>query len=146
MKKIMLVLSVVGLIGMVSCGSGKEEYEEVAINFMDALSEYDFQKAGEYATEDTKKLLAFMQMMMDENPEAMKKDQPEDVEFVSSEKKGDDKAIVKFKDESGEEQEVTVVKEDGEWKVHMDKEGGMEDGGDMNNEEPVDEPDGEDAE
>lgn len=109
MKKIFIALSVAFL--MAACASGPEK---VAKNFTENLAQGKIDKAKEYATPATGKMLdlagAFGGLPIEPNFEfKMEKDS-----IVAN------KAWVTFTNQKGEKDVIELVKLDGKWLVHMD--------------------------
>lgn len=122
MKKLMRVLvaavCVVSMFGLAGCGNSPDK---VAIKFAKCVSEADFDGASKYATKQTAALLELAKSMgKNEESEKMK---GADFEVVKSEVNGDKaKVTVKTtKDGKSDEDDFTLVKEDGEWKVSIEK-------------------------
>ncbi len=124
MKKSLLVLGTLVLflvmgLGLTSCG--QEGPEDVAIKFIEAVSNLDIEKAGEYTTEEGKQLLSFLELMSSQMSDEEKAEM-QNAEFtvVSSEINGDTASVVISAE--GEENAFPMIKVDGEWKVDLNKE------------------------
>jgi len=115
----------------VAC-SGSEGPEGNAKAYLDAFTANDFDKAKEFATEDTKDKLDFMKQIsaMVGEKAAEEKKSYSDLKCTVS---GDTTAACTYK--SGDKEETVNMKKTGEkWLVHQPKEnpmGGAEEGGDM---------------
>lgn len=148
MKKLIIGLLLVVVLLMI--GACKTESDEVAATkaaeaFFEALGNKDFATAKNYATEETKKTLDLIEMMLtegdlfDDEDEVEQVDEADEVEEVKEEegvesykvlsvKVDGDKAVASVEvtnsndPENPEIDDYDMVKEKGNWKVHMDKE------------------------
>ena len=118
MKKILGMLAMA--LCLIGCSKGPDK---VAVKFFEAMADGDFDKAAEYASKDTKPMIKMMAGMPNAKEEAKK--ECEDVKYKAVDTKiNGDKATVKIEAKKGGEtktQDVDLVKEDGDWKVAIDK-------------------------
>ncbi len=122
--RITLVLLFAAFLG--ACGSSNSP-EGVAEEFLTHLGNQDYEKAKELGTENTVQMLTMIESMggMAESMggEAKKdsaKGLPDDFEITNSEVDGDNALVTYTAD--GKEEELNLVKQDGQWKVDMKKE------------------------
>ncbi|MBQ2538899.1 MAG: DUF4878 domain-containing protein [Bacteroidales bacterium] len=126
MKKIVFTLTL-SLFAALACSCGNEEgrVEKAAYKYLDAIGNYDFDRAWDYATEETQKstLTLFRDVIMPTT----------DMEYVNSNRPAkitisqvsitDDTCAEAFFHESTpiQEQEgsITLRKRDGKWLVHL---------------------------
>ena len=118
MKKLLGMLAMA--LCLVGCSKGPDK---VAVTFFEALADADFDKAAELASKETQPLVKMMAAVPDAK-ENMKKEF-DGAKFKAVDTKIDgDKATVKVefkKDGKTDTNDVNLVKEDGDWKVAMDK-------------------------
>lgn len=127
MKQLKLAaLALVLSLSLSSCsGNGPED---TAKKFIEYTNQGEFSKAKELSTDKTAAMLGMAEGFAQGKMEEMKeKNKDVKVEIISSEV-NEDKATVKFKltggeNTSGSENQLNLVKVDGEWKVDMNKEG-----------------------
>ncbi|KGO79530.1 hypothetical protein Q763_13345 [Flavobacterium beibuense F44-8] len=127
MKQLKLAaLALVLSLSLSSCsGNGPED---TAKKFIEYTNQGKFSKAKELSTDKTAAMLGMAEGFAQGKMEEMKeKNKDVKVEITSSEV-NEDKATVKFKltggeNTSGSENQLNLVKVDGEWKVDMNKEG-----------------------
>lgn len=86
----------------------------VAKKFLHAFVEGDFEKAGNYATKESRESLKMMRALDDQEKGA-----PPKIE-IGNVKEDGDKATVSYK-ENGVEKNLRLVKEDGKWRVDWSK-------------------------
>lgn len=129
MKKLSQLLMLVAVAAFTfSCGGGNAATpEDAVVGFSNALQDMDFSGAKGYATEDTKKVLDGMQKMVEMMPKDQmpKNDEKKTItkDKVKCTVDGDNaKCKMCETPDNCDEQELTVVKEDGAWKVQMSKE------------------------
>ena len=118
MKKIL------GMLAMALCLIGcSKSPDKVAMAFLEAVADGNLEKAAEYAAKDTKPAIKVMAAVPGSG-EQMKKE-CEGAKFKAVDTKIDgDKATVKIettKDGKTETEDIKLVKEDGEWKVSVQK-------------------------
>ncbi len=104
-----------------ACG-GNDNPQQVAKSFFKALSEQDYEKAGEFGTESTKAMLTLVKSfaeMADKDAENEMGDLSA-IEWGETEIDGD-KAVCHYSVPGKEDQKVDLKKVDGEWKVDMKK-------------------------
>ena len=122
--KITVILSVIAVIAVLaSCGPANDP-EAVAKAFMDALKKGDFNKAADYATEESAQALKMLAAFGDE---AMGEasGELEDMEYsITGSNINGDTATVTVESE-GQSSDLILQKENGKWKVAFDKEGMM---------------------
>jgi hypothetical protein len=116
MKKIIGMLAMA--LCLVGCGKGPDN---VAVRFFEAMRDGKYEAAMEMAAKDTKPLIGLMQGMMTED----KRIEEFAGEYKAVETKIDgDTAKVKIehsKDGKSKTENVDLVKEDGDWKVKINK-------------------------
>lgn len=127
MRKIKLVAVLALLsISLFSCsGSGPEA---TAKQFVTLTSQGDLAEAKKLCTAETASLLAMAEGFMAKEKDKLKEQNKNIAVEVISTEITDDKAKVKYKitgakDATKEEQEIDLVKIDGDWKVNINKEG-----------------------
>ncbi len=129
MKKMMVLLA---LCAAAIAGCGPKTPEAVALKFMECQLKGDLDGAMKYMTKDGKKMIeGFKTMAGDKWKEEVKKDveKHKGVKVAKKDVKIDgDKATVKITlskegEKETEEEEIKLIKEDGEWKVATGKEG-----------------------
>ena len=126
-KKMWLVILVATVFSACGGGGGDMSPEDVTKAFMKEMIDYDFEGAKAYATESSAAALSMMagfaEQMKDELPEMPK-------EFEVSEATIDgDKATVTVSQEGSGEEKMTLVNDDGAWKIDLGM-AGMAPGGD----------------
>lgn len=129
MKQLKLAaLALVLSLSLSSCsGNGPED---TAKKFIEYTNQGEFSKAKELSTDKTAAMLGMAEGFAQgqgKMEEMKEKNKDVKVEIISSEV-NEDKATVKFKltggeNTSGSENQLNLVKVDGEWKVDMNKEG-----------------------
>lgn len=126
MRKLVFGLSMLASLLLVSCSGGGPE--GTVKQFVTHTSKGEFEEAKKFGTESTNGLLSMAQQFGGSQAAEMKeKNKDVKVEIVSSDVK-DSVATVKYKvsgvaNPSNDEKEMNLVKQDGEWKVDMKKEG-----------------------
>lgn len=124
-KNIVRIAALFALVALLftSCGAGNSP-AGVAENFLNAIKNLDFEKAGTYATEEAKPLLdmmkGFMTNLTDEQKAEAEKQKALPLKIGKVEETGDT-AKVYYTIGDQEEQAVDLVKVDGNWKVKFDK-------------------------
>jgi hypothetical protein len=124
MKKVVLLLLAISVVGFYGCQSADDgNPKEVLNHFFDAMSKKDFIKAQKYATQDSEGMLGMIEMQMkngsNEHGEKM-------IKMIQNSEIGDavisgDKATVSVKDKtSGDITDFLLKKENGDWKVAFD--------------------------
>lgn len=118
MKKFLCSFAMVVLAALCFTGCSKGP-DSVALDFQKSLVDKDFKKAGELCSKRTQPLIAMAASMGANEAEEMK-----GVTFeVVNTKIDGDKATVSLKNsKDGKTEDVTLVKEDGDWKVDINKE------------------------
>jgi HSP20 family molecular chaperone IbpA len=120
MKKILGMLAMA--LCLIGCSKGPDK---VAVAFYEAMADGDFDKAAEYASKDTKPMIEMMAKMPGAKEESIEENKG--VKFKAVDTKIDnDKATVKIerkKDGESATEDVLLVKEDGDWKVSINKGG-----------------------
>lgn len=126
MRKFVLGLSMMASLLLVSCSGGGPE--GTVKQFVAHTSKGEFEEAKKYGTESTNGLLSMAQQFGGSQAAEMKeKNKDVKVDIISSDVK-DSIATVKYKvtgiaNPSDEEKELNLVKQNGDWKVDMKKEG-----------------------
>lgn len=134
MKKNTLFL-LIGLItvaclcgGIAACTTTKvkaKSPEGVATKFLKCLSNYEFDKCRELGNDNTDKMIDMLEVLKDLSKEKgadslfVKKDRTITIKNTAIDGKV---AVVSYLDETGKEQRLDMVKEDGKWLVDMKKE------------------------
>lgn len=123
MKLKYIIFAITGLV-LVSCKS-EQKPEEVVKEFFAAIEAKDFTKAKSLATKESSSMIKMMEKAAAFAPDSEEeKNSVDKVECVTEGDKGDCKCL----DATGEnEQNVSVKKVDGQWKVHMTKQEMMND-------------------
>lgn len=119
MKNLIFALTVFVGLFLAACGGGSKKPKDVALAFVNAMANRDYESAKKYATEDTKKAIDMIKgMAAAEKPKGNK---PK-YEIVSENISGET-ATVKLKDAANgdKESEVYLKKVKGKWLVSMDK-------------------------
>lgn len=132
--KLVAATVIAAVVLFTSCGGGASAPKDVAVKFAEAVGKADFDEAGKYASDETKKGLDMMKAFAGMMPDSLKNKK---VEFEVVEEKIDgDNATVTLKPKGGNEKAETfkLTKVDGAWKVNMTKE---EMGGGAPKEEPM---------
>jgi hypothetical protein len=110
---------------LVACGKSPAGPEKVAVQFLNHLSNADFEKAAELCDEDTKGLMmmvAGMAKTSDAPAEMKESTKMGKIQIITADIQGD-KAKVTYKQEGSEETEaLDLVKVDGKWLVTINKE------------------------
>lgn len=121
MKKFAL-LALSAAILTAGCNGVKNTPEDVSLAFFTALYNADMKKAGALSTEKTQKTLEQLDMMM-KNAEDLKKDTGKSkFEKATCVDAGENRKSCKCCcDEEGKEHTALLVKENGSWKVDMNK-------------------------
>ena len=123
MKKLSTILVIViVLLTLTACGN---KPEKTATAFLSAVQAKDFEKAKEYTTDEGKELLTMAATMT----ASMDEQEDENITFniIETVVEGDS-AVVKYEEIDGDnpdskkEQELQMVKVDGDWKVALSKE------------------------
>jgi hypothetical protein len=99
--------------------------ESVAVRFLQYMGKFEFEEARKISTEKTHRMLDMLDMLMDISKEQgkdsllQKKDIHVEVTNVAIDK---NVAVVKYKNETGQEQSIDLLKENGKWLVDLKKE------------------------
>ncbi|MDP2172686.1 MAG: DUF4878 domain-containing protein [Candidatus Cloacimonadaceae bacterium] len=123
-KTIIALLVLIVLIALVACGN---KADKVARKFFDAMDKKDFTAAKQYASKQSQELLTFAEQFMKNLNEDQKGDMDDMKYNIVETKIEGETAIVTYeqwkKSDPGNKQSKTLnmVKEDGEWKVKLDK-------------------------
>lgn len=116
--------------------SGGNGPETTAKAYLDALNAEDFDKAKEFATEDTKGMLDFMKQIATMGGEKKEAKEKKEIKDLKCTVEGDTTAVCTYM--AADKEEKLNLKKSGEkWLVHMPKEnpmGGGEEGGAMEGE------------
>ncbi len=117
---------------VVACSGGNGP-ETNAKAYLDALNAEDFDKAKEFATEDTKGMLDFMKQIATMGGEKKEAKEKKEIKDLKCTVEGDTTATCTYM--AGDKEEKLNMKKSGEkWLVHQPKEnpmGGGEEGGAM---------------
>ncbi|NBL63659.1 DUF4878 domain-containing protein [Flavobacterium sp. NST-5] len=139
-KKAMMLMAFISFITLTSCSG--DNPEAVAEKFLNHVNKAEFEEAKKYCDKKTGELIGMMASMAGGKTAEMK-DKDIKTEIISSEIK-DEKASVKYKivgkdaPADSKEQSIDLIKEDGKWKVTIDKENANKEGGAPATEEPAD--------
>ena len=106
---------------MVSCGGSSDNPQDVAIEFMDALGDQDYDKAKDLGTENTIMMIGMIESMASMAPEGEDSEEMGEITWGETEIDGDN-ATCFYSTEDKADQQVDLVKVDGDWKVDMKKE------------------------
>ena len=106
---------------MVSCGGSSDNPQDVAIEFMDALGDQDYDKAKDLGTENTIMMIGMIESMASMAPEGEESEEMGEITWGETEIDGEN-AICFYSTEDKADQQVDLVKVDGDWKVDMKKE------------------------
>ena len=105
-----------------SCSkTDEEQVREVATSFLTAAAEQDFEEAASYCDESTKELLNSLQGLLKAAAAKQEKDKPNEFEIINIEVTENEARVIYIEDQ-GENNDLYLVKIDGEWKVSIDKE------------------------
>lgn len=139
MKKIFLSLSAVVLMSLVlfSCSS-KSDPKDVARNFLNALTQMDYEGAKKYGTPETGKMLEMLNSFATMLPDSAKANARKiKIEIKDAKTEGDKCSITYRNSEKQSDQVLTLVKKDGKWLVDMSKDDSMNAGEDASVPEEV---------
>ena len=106
---------------MVSCGGSSDNPQDVAIEFMDAFADQDYDTAKNLGTENTVMMIGMIESMASMAPEGEETEDMGEITWGETEIDGDN-AICFYSTADKADQQVDLVKVDGEWKVDMKKE------------------------
>lgn len=106
---------------MVSCGGSSDNPQDVAIEFMDALADQDYDTAKDLGTENTIMMIGMIESMASMAPEGEETEEMGEITWGETEIDGDN-AICFYSTADKADQQVDLVKVDGDWKVDMKKE------------------------
>jgi ketosteroid isomerase-like protein len=106
---------------MVSCGGSSDNPQDVAKDFMKALADKDYDKAKDLGTENTVMMIGMIESMAGMATEG---EEQEMGELVWGDTEIDGDSAICYYTEEGKEgqQQVDLIKVDGDWKVDMKKE------------------------
>lgn len=129
MRKFLFSWGALGLVVLFSgvflgCGSDTDSPEGVAVAFTEAVANFDFEEAGEYATDESRTAMEFLDSIYSELSEEELEQElanvPETPSVVGSEIDGD-RAIVTLEDEEGVQETMNLVRVDEKWLVEFEK-------------------------
>ncbi|MCD4793044.1 MAG: DUF4878 domain-containing protein [Bacteroidales bacterium] len=106
---------------MVSCGGSSDNPQDVAKNFMEALTDQDYDKAKDLGTENTIMMIGMIESMASMAPEGEEAEDMGEITWGETEIDGD-KATCFYSTPDKADQQVDLLKVDGDWKVDMKKE------------------------
>lgn len=125
MKKIFIAILVLSILFALSaCGN---KAEKVAQNFFKALEKQDFTTAKQYASKQSQELLTFAEGFVKSMSEAQKEEMQSMKYKILETKVDGETAIITYEQwentDPGKKETKTMnmIKEDGEWKVKLDK-------------------------
>jgi hypothetical protein len=117
-KKATLLSFIFILTVLVSCMKDDHSPEVIAEKFLNHIEKAEFKEAKLYCDEKTASMIEVLESFATSFP---KKDTIDLVEILSSEIK-DDQATVPYSMSKKEEEQLTLKKVDGQWKISIDKE------------------------
>lgn len=117
-KKATLLSFIFILTVFVSCMKDDNSPEVIAEKFLNHIEKAEFKEAKLYCDEKTASMIEVLESFATSFP---KKDAVDSVEILSSEIK-DDQATVTYSMSKKEEEQLTLKKVDGQWKISIDKE------------------------
>ncbi|MBL7755695.1 MAG: DUF4878 domain-containing protein [Chitinophagaceae bacterium] len=124
MKKTLFSLAVlfIAVVSMISCGS-KSDPKSVALNYLNALKQMDYENAKKFGTPETGKMLDMISSFSSMIPDSVKNEAKKVKIEIKDVKEEGDKATVKFvsSDKPENEESLNLVKKDGKWLVNMTK-------------------------
>lgn len=106
---------------MVSCGGSSDNPQDVAAEFMTALADQDYDKAKDLGTENTVMMIGMIESMASMAPEGEESEEMGEITWGETEIDGDN-ATCFYSTPDKADQQVDLVKVDGDWKVDMKKE------------------------
>lgn len=106
---------------MVSCGGSSDNPQDVAEEFMTALTDKDYDKAKDLGTENTVMMIGMIESMASMAPEGEEAEEMGEITWGETEIDGE-KAICYYSTPDKADQQVDLIKVDGDWKVDMKKE------------------------
>lgn len=125
MKKLLvIVLVIIGIIALAGCA---KKAEATAKEFFKALEAQDIGVAKKYATEKSQGFLALAEEMYKNMPDNQKESQKKLKYTITKVEEDGDKATVSYNEwkvgspETKKAKTVTMVKENGKWKVDLQK-------------------------
>lgn len=122
MKKILLFLIPLIVIGAAGCKTSSNDPQTVLNQFLDALNRKDIQEAKKYTTKDSEAMLSMIEMGMKNVADSAKEMYDKKNMEMSSPVINGDKATIHVKDkQTGEGSDFVLKKEGGDWKVAFDK-------------------------
>lgn len=118
-RRIVYLMCVSGLFLSVSCKK-RPEPQEVALEFMHAIQESNFERAKEYATKESQQVILLYSIFDGKrNENEREKIKNAKLEVVDHAEEGD-KATVTILNSSAKQQEtLQLVKESGNWKISL---------------------------
>lgn len=122
MKKLVIgaFFAVAGLLFSCSEPSGPEE---TANSFINALNAEDFEKAKEYSTKETAKMLDFMKSITGMSGEKKEEKPKKEVKDLKCKVEAGDTLAVCSYMVDGKEEKLNMKNVEGKWLAHMPKEG-----------------------
>lgn len=132
MKKLFLSLAAVAMISfaLFSCSS-KSDPKDVAKNFLNALTQMDYEGAKKYGTPETGKMLEMLSSFATMMPDSAKANARKiKIDIKDAKTEGDKCSVTYHNSEKKDDQVLTLVKKDGKWLVDMSKDDSMNAGED----------------
>jgi len=119
----LLMVTAVALFTFTACSSPEAGPEKAVKGFLGAVQDFDFVKAADFATEDSKSLLLMLASMTEEMTDEEKEENKMGSYSIQNTTITEDSALVQvlFQGEDSP-QSFTVKKVDGSWKVEVKKE------------------------
>jgi hypothetical protein len=122
MKKLMSIgLVFLFAFMLASCGGSSDNPQDVAKEFMTALADQDYDTAKDLGTENTVMMIGMIESMASMAPEGEGEEMGELV-WGETEIDGDNAVCYYTEEGKDAQQQVDLVKVDGDWKVDMKKE------------------------
>ena len=123
MKKLNLSLLILVMASFLFVGC-KKSPEDLAVKFVKLYSNCEFKKAAQLGDKDTKEFMNFVQSMTSEEEIKNSKKKISSIKVVETNIEDDTAEVTLSITEEGgepEEQDIKLVKVNGDWKVHFTK-------------------------
>lgn len=118
-RRVVLLVCISGLFFTVSCKK-KPEPQDVALQFMHAIQESNFEQAKEYATKESQQVILLYSIFDNKRNETEKEKIKNAKLKVVDHTEDGDKATVTILNSSASQQEtLQLVKEGGNWKISL---------------------------
>lgn len=94
--------------------------QDVALNFMHAIQQSNFELAKKYATKESQQVISLYAIFDDRrNPAEREKIRQAEISIVNHEEKGDQATVTVLNSSSKKEELLNLVKESGQWKISL---------------------------